>query len=434
MTVRDLLRALFRRIIAVYFRDIEIVGDVPGASTRGRLFAANHVNALVDPILVLTATRCGVSPVAKSTLWRIPGLRWLLDAVDAVPIVRRRDDPGKDGSKNDAIFERVATHLGGGGNILIFPEGTSHNEPHLLALRSGAGRMLARAKAGGFAGLTFQAVALEFDARDVFRSRALVLFGPARALDAVEGADAVQAVTDRLRDDLKELLVEGDTWEERLLVARIAELFANETGDRTLAGLNVIGRRVEGAKDTLARDDAELYGRIASQVAAYYAVLEQLGAQDAQIARGAQPGDPARVARALALVAALPVALAGVVLYFVPYQIPRAVVRVAKSDPDTASTLKLGAGLVAHPVFAALWIAIAWSRLANVQAAAATAAILAAPFAALAWLDRSERLRARLRVLVPGSRKALLARARAMRGELVELLQRTRTRVEAPPT
>ncbi|MCP6559152.1 1-acyl-sn-glycerol-3-phosphate acyltransferase, partial [Klebsiella pneumoniae] len=89
-------------------------------------------NALIDPILVLTHAPCDISPLGKSTLWNIPGLRYLLDLADAVPVQRRRDDPMKPAGANDEMFERVALHLKAGGNVLVFPEGTSHNEPHLI--------------------------------------------------------------------------------------------------------------------------------------------------------------------------------------------------------------------------------------------------------------------------------------------------------------
>src|SRR5258706_8625712 len=108
MGVRSALLLLFRRIARIYFREIEVAGHVPAGDTGGRLFAANHVNGLVDPILVLTQAPCSISPVAKSTLWKIPGLTWLLDAAEAVPIVRRRDVPGKTESDNEAVFVRVA--------------------------------------------------------------------------------------------------------------------------------------------------------------------------------------------------------------------------------------------------------------------------------------------------------------------------------------
>src|SRR3954462_8374215 len=94
-SVRSALLFLFRRVVGIYFSDVEIAGDVPQPDTGGRIFAANHGNGLVDPILVLTQAPCPISPVAKSTLWKIPGLTWLLDAADAVPIVRKRDDPNK---------------------------------------------------------------------------------------------------------------------------------------------------------------------------------------------------------------------------------------------------------------------------------------------------------------------------------------------------
>src|SRR6266480_2003198 len=116
-SLRRGLLGTFRQIIRLYFRDIERVGEPPAADTRGRVFVSNHHNALIDPILVLTDAACEISPIAKSTLWSIPGLRWLLDRAGAVPIVRRKDTPDKDAAKNTEIFERIATHLGGGGNI-----------------------------------------------------------------------------------------------------------------------------------------------------------------------------------------------------------------------------------------------------------------------------------------------------------------------------
>src|SRR5262245_45048184 len=207
-TVRRALVSTFRRIMRLYFRDIERVGETPSSSTRGRVFVSNHNNALIDPILVLTDAPCEISPIAKSTLWNIPGLRWLLDRAGAVPIVRRKDTPDKDTASNEAMFDKIAEHLSGGGNILIFPEGTSHSQPQLAPLRTGAARMLIAAEAARGTPSTFQAVALEFDARDDFRSRCLVLWGPVRRLADVAGSgeDRVKAITAQMDADLRDLL------------------------------------------------------------------------------------------------------------------------------------------------------------------------------------------------------------------------------------
>lgn len=408
---RAVLRWIFRRLVKIYFRDVEVCGDVPGKTTGGRLFAANHVNALVDPILVLTQAPCDISPVAKSTLWKIPGLRWLLDAVDAVPIVRKKDTPDKKAEDNEAIFARVASHLAHRGNILIFPEGTSHNEPHLLTLRSGAGRMLARA-AKEDADLTFQAVALEFDARDVFRSRSLVLFGPVRRVRDLAGDDVARAVTDQIEADLTELLVKGATWDERILVVRAAEMFAHE--EKTLEAVNRVGRRVENARRALAGTSPELVASLESRLRDYFAKIDREEVTDEIVARGGSfDMNAGRVVRAAIMISTLPLAVVAVVLYFVPYQLPRLVTRLLRGDPDVASTYKLGVGLLVYPIWAAVLITFAFAFVPSEHAAMATAIVLAAPFAALPWLDRWDRLATRLSLALRRRRLEALAKERA---------------------
>ncbi len=413
----------FRRIVGTYFRAIETAGNTPSEDTGGRLFVSNHVNALVDPLLVLTAAPCPISPVAKSTLWKIPGLRWLLEAADAVPIVRRRDDPTKQSSGNEEVFDKIAAWLVGGQNILIFPEGTSHSEPHLIAVKSGAARMLARAKEHGGRGLTLQAVALEFDDRAVFRSRCLMLYGPVREVDSfTEQGDAlVAALTSQLREDLSELLVEGATWPERRLIARVAEMLANDTGDRSLTRWNSVGRQVEAALKTLREGGKATTAatHVGAAVEHYYGLLELEGLADAQLALGeAVPGSWLKAA---GLVLLLPLAAAGILLYALPYRLPTlAARRVAKSEADEISTYKLGAGLLVYPVWVALAITLGVVFLPRWLAAVSAAVVLLSPFAALAWLDRTPALRRSLRLRARASRLEELHRARAEVMRLVE--------------
>jgi 1-acyl-sn-glycerol-3-phosphate acyltransferase len=408
---------VFRRVIAIYFRSIEAAGPAPSPATKGRLFVSNHVNGLIDPILVLTGAPCPISPVAKSTLWRVPLLRWLLAAVDAVPIVRRRDDPDKAAGTNDEAFERVADWLADGGNILIFPEGTSHNEPHVVAVRSGAARMLVRAfrrDAAGAGEVSFQAVALEFDARHQFRSRALLVYGEVHGLaELARGLDddeaLVQAITEVIRADLSELVVEGATWSERLLIARVAEMLAHDGGDPSLAQWNQIGRQVEAGRQALRRLDEARVAEVAAAVGAYHALLEREGVSDADVAGAGVPRLPA----ALVTLLLAPLALVGVALYWLPYQAPRLATRTTR-DVDVVSTYKLAVGLVVHPLWAALLVGAAWWRLPAPAAAIASVAVVATPFAALTVLERAPRMWGRLRLARARHRELREARALAM--------------------
>ncbi|MEJ7734618.1 MAG: 1-acyl-sn-glycerol-3-phosphate acyltransferase [Polyangiaceae bacterium] len=419
---------LFRRIIGVYFSDIEAVGAVPEASSRARLFVSNHVNALVDPILVLTAAPCPISPVAKSTLWKIPVLRWLLDLADAVPLVRRRDAPDKPEGQNDAVFDRVADWLSGGGNILIFPEGTSHNEPRLLALKTGAARMLVRAHARSLARVSFQAVALEFDARHVFRSRVLLVYGPVRFVDQIAAADdagRVQAITEQVRADLSELLVEGSTWGERVLIARVAEMLAHDAGDRTMAAWSDVGRQVEAARATLRTVDEASVARVAAAVERYYALLDEEGLGDAEIAEGGGLRRAELPGRLLLLGAALPFAALATVLYWLPYQVPRLAALKVAEDPDEISTYKLAAGLIVYPIWLAGLTTAAFLLAPPLTAALATAVFVLAPLVALGWRDLSRPLR---RAFRKATRARRLDQLRAARAEVMEVVRVLRER------
>ncbi len=433
--VRAILRIFFRRVVTIYFRDIEIVGDVPDRDTRGRLLAGNHMNGLVDPMLVMTSTPCVVSPVAKSTLWNIPGLKWLLDAAHAVPIVRRRDDPNKSAKDNDAVFERVAKHLRNDGNILIFPEGTSHNEPHLVALKSGAGRMIARARAEGGRKLTVQTVALEFDARDIFRSRVLVVFGQVRSVDELgkDGEALASAIMERIRLDLEDLLVEAPTWDDRLLIARIAAMFARENRIESLEEEYAIGRRVRQAERILRTGEPATLVKLRNAVSDYHRDLEKVGVTDEVVRLGILRPSPRRVVRGLFMLATAPLALLGTIAFYVPYLFPRLVTRRLKGDPDEASTYTIGVGLVVYPVWVAILSGLAFTLLPQPCAWASLAVLVVCPFVALPWLDRLDRLRAKLAAILPGRARAALPALAMKRRALMAILEEVRARVEPEP-
>jgi glycerol-3-phosphate O-acyltransferase/dihydroxyacetone phosphate acyltransferase len=386
LSVRRALVATFRSVIRLYFREIERIGTPPPADTKGRVFVSNHHNALIDPVLVLTDTECEISPIAKSTLWDVPGLRWLLDRAGAVPIVRKKDTPNKSAADNDATFDKIATHLADGGNILIFPEGTSHSEPQLAPLRTGAARMLVAAEGRRGIAQTFQAVALEFDARDDFRSRCLVLWGPVRKLSEVTGTgeERVTAITTQMDNDLRELLVEGATHEERRTIARVAEMLANDAGDASLAGWNTLGRQVERAGKTLRSLGPDVVQHVQSKVDAYYTELARYGLGDAQLATAraavSKPGS-----RWLKRAMLAPLAVPGFALYAIPYFIPRMVAR--RADPDAVSTIKLGTALVVYPLWAAGLVTLSFVLVPPPLSFGAAAIAIASPFAALRWLD-----------------------------------------------
>src|SRR5207237_173489 len=98
------------------------------------------------------------------------------------PTKRRRDHPNRgEGRRQDKVstagnretFARAREVLQRGGAIAIFPEGTTHSDPRLRELKTGA----ARIALGASIRVSIVPTGLYYTAKQTFRSSALAYFG-----------------------------------------------------------------------------------------------------------------------------------------------------------------------------------------------------------------------------------------------------------------
>lgn len=125
--VRPALRGLVRQVW-------EGTENLP---ETGAILAVNHISEL-DPLSVAHMVyNQGLLPtfLAKAELWKVPGLKQVLEATRMIPVERTRDG----GRSLDAAREAVAT----GRAIIVYPEGTVTRDPDgwPMAARSGAVRL-----------------------------------------------------------------------------------------------------------------------------------------------------------------------------------------------------------------------------------------------------------------------------------------------------
>jgi 1-acyl-sn-glycerol-3-phosphate acyltransferase len=97
------------------------------------LLVANH-DSYWDPIAIAVAARHRrqVRALAKSTLWRVRPIGWLMDGMGHIPVERN--------AANTHAIEVAVRELRAGACIGVFPEGTRSLGRQLRA-RSGAGRL-----------------------------------------------------------------------------------------------------------------------------------------------------------------------------------------------------------------------------------------------------------------------------------------------------
>jgi 1-acyl-sn-glycerol-3-phosphate acyltransferase len=422
-----LLRFLARIAVGIFFRDVEVVGADRVPADGPLLVVANHINSLVDPVLLLARLPRTPRFLAKSTLWKNPFIGPFLVLAGAVPVYRRQDE-GVDTTRNEQTFERCHRALADGGVIALFPEGLSHDEPMLQPLRTGVARIALEAEhAHGPLGIRIVPVGLVFDEKQTFRSRALVLVGepiePATDANTADVADpeSVRSLTARVGDGLKNVTPNYDTWSEAQLVEVAANLFARPLSEDTrrngIGDAFAVRKGFREGLDRLIESDPATVARVSRDVRAYFRLLRITGLRDEQVAaRYSKPVVLRYLVKTLSTLAIwLPAAAVGTVLNWLPYRLVAAVARRAAPTPDTRATYKLFSAVFLFPMVWVLW-GIAAYVLAG--SAAAAAAVLAAPLTGYAALRFHER---RIELFAE-ARAYLLLRSRP--GAVAELVQR----------
>lgn len=370
MTPADrLLRCLVRLILKIFFREVEVVGAGRIPRDRPLVLVANHVNGLIDPLLLLGPLPVVPRFLAKSTLWKIAPVRPFLELAQAIPVYRRQDE-GADPAKNAETFARCHELLSRGGTVALFPEGKSHSEPSLQPLKTGAARIVLEAERK-FPGLGTRIVpiGLLFDAKQTFRSRVLVQVGapidPSPEIERMtaDPAAAVRALTARIDDALKDVTLNYETWEEARLMARAADLYRRP--DPELPGRGRLSESIpfqraflEGYQD-LRASHPERVSAVAQAVRGYDRLLHACGLRDDQVGAAYPPSPVLRfVLRALPrLLLHLPIAIVGTVLTWPVYRLVGEIVKRATRDPDQIATLKVFGALILFPL---AWIAEGW--------------------------------------------------------------------------
>lgn len=402
-------------ITRVFFRQIEVVGLEHVPTDGPVIFAGNHPNSLIDPVLIITTCGRKVHFAAKDTLFQSRLLRWVLRGVGAVPVARR-DDHGAGKVDNEAAFTAMFGVLGAGGAIGIFPEGLSHDRSELAKLKTGAARLALGGAVRSTVPVRIVPCGLTFIHPKRFRSRVMVQYGEPLELApaaASETQEQVRTLTEEISAALRRLTINAPDWDTVRALDVVRRLYQP-------AGIS-IEERVE-----LARRFNSYYPRVADaprvvetmqKVRDYQQALDELGVTDRELARDFSKREiGSRLLRHVGLVAFwLPLTAPGVPLHLPTILFARFAGRRLTPRKDVVATTKLLIGvLLALLSYAAAVVALGW--FVGWPWAAAAAVVL--PLSGLATLRVLDRIR-----LVRHATGTLLRRLR-FRREVVALRQR----------
>ncbi|KAG1682814.1 RecBCD enzyme subunit RecC [Nymphon striatum] len=236
-----------RLVVKIFYSHFEVTGhevlteDSTSTQTHsaGIILCVNHVNALIDGVVLQASTERNIRPLARSGLFENPLMKPILDMMGAVPIYRRKNDEvlneGRNSNNQDS-FTKCYELLAQNEMLVIFPEGQSHSDPYVHELKTGAARMaLGAIETNGMAPLVLP-VGLTFTRKRGRRTKVLVQYGQAIDLnipdELTDEYKAVRLITDRVKMGLKSVTLNTKSWKDLSRIRRLEGFFALRHGKR----------------------------------------------------------------------------------------------------------------------------------------------------------------------------------------------------------
>ncbi|HUR81003.1 MAG TPA: lysophospholipid acyltransferase family protein [Thermoanaerobaculia bacterium] len=340
--MRGAITAFFRMALRIFFRRIEIVGldRVPAHSAV--IFAGNHPNGLVDPLFFLCFAERPVSFLGKAPLFTYPFIGWIVKLFDTIPVYRKEDNTT---GSNRETFDRARGVLRRGGAIAIFPEGTTHDDPQLRELKTGAARI---ALGAGVDETIVVPTGIYYTAKQVFRSSALVVFGEPLRVESIAQddppAEDVELLTAAIDAGLDAVTIQADSHNALDFIGRAEDIFTADD-EQPLSEELELRRRFIGGYHYLRANDPARLARLQSALAQFESALRRAKIDVHEL----RPHiSMARLSRVLVL---LPVAIAGGVVSYPAYVLVGFLARrFSKGEGAVMSTIKFLAALAFYPL------------------------------------------------------------------------------------
>jgi len=366
---RRIIVAILRFAMRVYFRRVEVVGIENVPRKTPVIFVLNHPNALVDPAFLLSLAPRRVSFLAKSPLFRMPVLGYLIRAMDSLPVYRPQDE-GEDVSKNREVFVAARKLLARGGTIGICPEGVSHDEPRLRPIKTGAARIaLAAVSTGEVSDLQIVPAGLYYTSKTKFRSAVLLYFGKPIEVEPVElepdgnpPRNAVRDLSSRIECALREVMLDAEHEEALQTISRAERIFsseADEEGSESLAEELQLQQRFVKAYRVLRERAPERLRKLEVRMTRFEEELNQAGVDPDDLSPPTSTLDVFThlITRVILFLVLIVPAVLGALVHYPAYRLGGYLAtRYSKDDDDVVSTVKIMSAMLLFPL---TWVAVA---------------------------------------------------------------------------
>ncbi|NQU26928.1 MAG: 1-acyl-sn-glycerol-3-phosphate acyltransferase [Candidatus Marinimicrobia bacterium] len=351
------VKLFYRRVIIKNKRYLPKSGPV--------IFAANHPNTMMDPLLIGFACTRNLHFLAKSTLFGRPLVNSFLNRLKIIPVYRRQDNPD-DMHKNVEVFEQCYRILDQGKCILIFPEGISLVDRILSPIKTGAARIGFGAAARAEFQNTISIIPVGINYSDVvrFRSDVYIRFGQPITLSDYadlyqsDEVEAIHQVTNLIETALKKLTTSLKENELINIVENLESIYKSEL--IVDQGYEIRDKNDEfsvtkgliNAVEWFYEHQPERVENFKKLLNGYLENLKRLNLSDEFLSPVARDRNlRQRIFAFLYLVFGFPIYIYGLINNYLPYQVPRWYTNKYISAKEWYAPMKLITGAAVYIIY-----------------------------------------------------------------------------------
>jgi len=356
------------------------------------IFAANHQNALMDPLAVVCTNPLQILWLARADIFKSKASRSFLKFCKMIPIYRIRD--GKENlSNNEEIFSQVTHVLENKGSVALFPEAAHSGKRQMLPHKKAIPRIaLESEEKNNFQlGLQIVPVGIYYDHYWNFNRTLIVNYGEPIEIDSykVRYTENPQNTMLLLRDEINKNLSpltlqinSIDSYQDFENIRTIAgkayaqKLFSNKY---TVNQLFMAEQELIAKLEQLEVNQPEKFETIKQKTNNYLSAIKKEGVTDDLLDKAANASYLKLCLQFLLSVLSLPIFAFGFLFNALPYFLPRKVFARKVRDPAFLSTFIFASGLVLFPLFYLLESGILWISTGSFPIAGIS--LLAMPFA-----------------------------------------------------
>jgi len=365
MKKRTFLYEFFKLFFSIahrlFYKEIIVEGRENIPKTGALIFAPNHQNALMDAFAVIFTNIRMVIFLARADIFKNNFIAWILYGLKILPVYRQRD--GKDSlQKNEEIFNKTIEILEYKSSMCLFPETQHTDKRRLQQLKKGVQRIALQAEEKNKFSLDIKIVPVGIYYSDYTSSRSILQIKYGKPINVSDyfniykenDQKAMLAIRDELTARIKPLIIDIQNPDYYDMYEYLREIyFKNILEKRKLKNNQknkfIADKIIIESLDVYAQNHNEEMSKLNIEVSNYEEQLNKKKLQDKVIVKP-KKSFLILFLKTLVISVLSPVFLYVYIINFIPYYLPKKVIKNIK-DRQFHSSFKFGIGLLFFPVY-----------------------------------------------------------------------------------